>query len=67
MIRVGTNYFANRLAAIAHYGNRTDQAISEGLIVIGEPEIDRAAGQRLFLDKSRRYYIGYPEAHDVRG
>jgi hypothetical protein len=64
MERVGTHHFESEAAARREYCGRTDDAIREGLIAIGEPEIDRAAGQRLFVDKSRRYHIGYPEAHD---
>lgn len=67
MIRVGTHHFESEAAARREYGGRVDDAINEGLIAIGAPEIDRAAGQKLFLDKSRRYHIGYPEASDVRG
>jgi membrane-anchored protein YejM (alkaline phosphatase superfamily) len=66
MIRVGTHHFESKAAARQQYGD-VDHALTEGLIAIGQPEYDYAAGQRLFPDKSRRYHIGYPEAKDVRG
>lgn len=63
MIRVGTHHFESEAAARQQYGD-VAHAVKEGLIAIGAPVIDRAAGQKLFLDKSRRYHIGYPETHD---
>lgn len=71
MIKVGTNHFISLSAAQKYYAamgfDRHDfnKLRKDGAVCIGEPEIDRASGVKLFIRKEEgRYFVGYPEAQN---
>lgn len=71
MIKVGTNHFISLIAAQKYYAamgfDRHDfyKLLEDGAVCIGEPDIDRAGGAKLFIRKPEgRYFVGYLEVQN---
>lgn len=59
MTYIGTAHYTSEYTARRAYCMFYDDAIAEGRIAIGPPEIKE--GDKLFINKEGRYVIGVPD------